>query len=222
MTAPIFDRWAQTYDRARRQLVPCLDDFYDAVIAQLPFDEQAPLHVLDLGAGTGLLSLFVAKQFPNAHLTLVDIADQMLEKARERFADEPQRFAFVCADYARIALPGPFDAVVSGLSIHHLEDEQKRALFRSVHDSLAPGGAFINADQVLGATPEIEQRYRATWLRQVRGRVDEADLAAALERMKDDKMATLEAQLAWLREAGFASVDCWYKSYNFAVFGGRV
>jgi tRNA (cmo5U34)-methyltransferase len=39
--------------------------------------------------------------------------------------------------------------------------------------------------------------------------------------MKEDKMATIADQLRWLEEAGFQSVDCWYKSYNFAVYGGR-
>jgi tRNA (cmo5U34)-methyltransferase len=39
--------------------------------------------------------------------------------------------------------------------------------------------------------------------------------------MKEDRMATLGSQLRWLEEAGFREVDCWYKSYNFAVFGGH-
>jgi len=81
---------------------------------------------------------------------------------------------------------------------------------------------FIDADQVCGSTPEIEARYRETWLRQVRAcGVSEGDLAAALERMKEDRMAPLQAHLLWLTEAGFQAVDCWYRSYNFAVFGGR-
>lgn len=51
--------------------------------------------------------------------------------------------------------------------------------------------------------------------------MSDGDLAAALERMKEDHMAPLQAHLLWLTEAGFQAVDCWYPSYNFAVFGGR-
>jgi hypothetical protein len=39
--------------------------------------------------------------------------------------------------------------------------------------------------------------------------------------MKEDKMSTLEEQEAWLEETGFRQVDCPYKNYGFAVYGGR-
>ncbi|MCP4689764.1 MAG: class I SAM-dependent methyltransferase, partial [Desulfobacterales bacterium] len=84
------------------------------------------------------------------------------------------------------------------------------------------GGIFINADQVLGATPEIEKRYQETWLKQIRENgVTDAELAAARERMKEDKMSTLHDQLLWLKEANFTNVNCWWKNYSFAVFSGR-
>jgi hypothetical protein len=42
--------------------------------------------------------------------------------------------------------------------------------------------------------------------------------------MEHDLPATLDDQLAWLREADFVHVDCFYKNLMFAVFavfGGR-
>jgi tRNA (cmo5U34)-methyltransferase len=51
--------------------------------------------------------------------------------------------------------------------------------------------------------------------------VGEEDLAAALVRMREDKPSTLEEQKAWLKEVGFRQVDCPYKNYSFAVYGGR-
>lgn len=33
-------------------------------------------------------------------------------------------------------------------------------------------------------------------------------------------MAPLDAQLAWLRDAGFSKVDCWFKSSSFVVYSG--
>jgi tRNA (cmo5U34)-methyltransferase len=39
--------------------------------------------------------------------------------------------------------------------------------------------------------------------------------------MKYDRMAPLNTQLRWLEEAGFQDVDCWYKNFSFAVFGGH-
>jgi len=119
-------------------------------------------------------------------------------------------------------IPGVFDVVVSALSIHHLANDLKEMLFARVFDLLPGGGMFINADQVLGATPEIESLYRETWLKQVMALgISGAELAAAQERMKEDKMAPLDLQLNWLQMAGFGLVNCWYKNFSFAVFSGQ-
>ena len=218
----LFDRAAQDYDRARRQLVPCFDELYGTVLGLLPFERRAGVRILDLGAGTGLLSALVAEALPNAWITLVDFSEAMLKKARLRFASEPARFDFEVMDYAKEPLVGEYDAVISALSIHHLDDGEKRRLFRKVREILPEGGVFVNADQVLGTTPEIEGRYHEWWLHEAReAGVSEYDLAASLERIEQDKNATLKSQLAWLEEAGFEEVDCPYKNHRFAVYGGR-
>lgn len=213
-----FDEAAQTYDRARRQLIPCFDDFYGTALALIPPQPQANFRVLDLGAGTGLLSFLVARKFPLARITLLDISPEMLGKARERFAGLEERLEFVAGDYAD-GFAGQFDVVISALSIHHLTDPQKIRLFKNIYEALPDGGIFINADQILGPTSPIEQVYHETWLRQIQNLgVSDADLNAALERMKADKMAPLDSQLDWLQQAGFSPVHCWYQHYRFAVF----
>jgi tRNA (cmo5U34)-methyltransferase len=55
----------------------------------------------------------------------------------------------------------------------------------------------------------------------LRAGVGEGDLSAALTRMKEDRMSTLEEQRAWLEEAGFREVGCWYKDCSFAVYGSN-
>jgi tRNA (cmo5U34)-methyltransferase len=57
----LFGGAARDYDRARRQLVLGFDRFYGAVLESVPFAEEREIKVLDLGAGTGLLSAMVAK-----------------------------------------------------------------------------------------------------------------------------------------------------------------
>ena len=218
----LFDGAAAGYDRARRQLVPPFDDFYGAAVGAIPYEREDDIRVLDLGAGTGLLSALVAHVFPRARITLTDASPRMLHVARRRFTDEPERFELRAVDYAKVPLPGgEYDAVVSALSIHHLDGAEKRELFRKIYSALSNGGVFVNADQVQGETPEAESLYRETWLRQVRERgVREDDLTAALVRMREDEMSTLDEQRAWLISGGFQGVSCWYKDYGFAVYGG--
>ena len=108
------------------------------------------------------------------------------------------------------------------LSVHHLEDPEKKRLFSRVFDRFNLGGLFINADQVLGRTRAIDEIYRETWLQQVRtAGITEAELAQGLERMKEDRLAPLESQLAWMDQAGFTEVNLWYKYYNFVGWSGR-
>jgi tRNA (cmo5U34)-methyltransferase len=220
-----FGTAAWDYDRSRRQLVPGFDEFYGALLESVPFAEEREIEVLDLGAGTGLLSAMVAERFPRSRVTLVDLSVEMLRVARRRLAREPGRFEYRTTDYARKPLPsrdGGYDLIVSALSIHHLLHGDKRELFGKVRRSLVAGGYFVNADQVAGDTPEEERRFGDWWLARVRkAGVPQQDLDAARLRMRADKNATLKAQLAWLREAGFEGVDCRYRDHRFVVYGGK-
>jgi tRNA (cmo5U34)-methyltransferase len=213
-----FDRDAVDYDAGRRRLIPCFTDFYALAVALLP---PGRLRVLDLGAGTGLLSEGVLQTRPGSRMTLMDVAPAMLEIARQRLAGREGEVDIQVADYITVDLGEGYDAVVSALSIHHLEDPEKRRLFGRIFAALKPGGIFVNADQIAGPTTSLRALYHQRWLDAVRhAGTSEQELALAFDRMKHDRFATLDDQTAWLKEAGFIDVDCFYRQFSFAVFGG--
>ena len=221
-----FDGAAPGYDRGCLRSMPDPDGFYGAVVEGLPFGRDEELRVLDLGAGTGLLSAKVAEKFPAANITLLDFSAEMLRVARRRFEGHPGRFEFRVMDYAREPLPeGPrgFDLVVSALSLHHLTHGDKRATFEKVHASLRSGGRFVNADQVTGETPEAGRHHHEhrRHLAPDAGLSGEGPTAAHHPHVETVERATLEEQMAWLREAGFEEVGCYYRNDRFAVYGGR-
>ncbi len=219
--AAAFSAVARDYDAQRRQLVPCFDVFYGAALAALPFPHNAAFDLLDLGAGTGLLAAMVSATWPRARLTLVDVSADMLDQARTRFAGRDD-VAFIAADYGRVPLPGRFDAIVSALSIHHLDDTGKRALYARILAALRPGGVFVNAEQVRGVTEAEEARYEDEWRAEARALgATEPALAAAIGRMKFDLTTPLADQMQWLRAAGFAEVRSPFADRRFAVYAGR-
>ncbi|MEU1843452.1 class I SAM-dependent methyltransferase [Micromonospora sediminicola] len=223
-----FDAVAGTYDQARRRLVPCFDAFYGTAVEVAAPPLRAALvagrtpEVLDLGAGTGLLSLLLAAAVPGVRLTLVDGAPAMLAVATGHLAARGVPHRTVHADLGDPLPAGRYDAVVSALAVHHLEDDGKRALYRRAADALAPGGVFVNAEQVAGPTPALDRRYDEVWTARITERgSDAAEIAAARQRMRHDRPATVAEQCRWLAEAGLVDVDCFFKEWRFAVFGGH-
>lgn len=221
-----FDQASAEYDQLRRKFIPCYDDFYGVALSLLPrpraCGDERPIPMLELGAGTGLLSAMVLEAIPCAHLTLVDLAPQMLQQAHQRLAGQEARLAFLEADYLRSDLGGPYQVVFSALSIHHLEDQDKRTLFAKINALLAPGGVFVNADHVLGSSQAVQEFHHSLWLRQVhQAGITPQQMAQARQRMAFDRLAPLQDQLTWLRQAGFIDVDSHFRHYGFAVFAGR-
>lgn len=216
-----FDRVASRYDAQRKWIIPQLDEYYAAAVwaAECPGSSPA---ILDIGAGTGLLSALLIEKFPDASLTLVDLSDKMLDVARERFAGREQ-VRYLTGDYSDLALGGLYDIVASALSIHHLPDEGKRNLYRKIFSALRPGGIFVNADQAAGESAWLDTRFREYWDRFVaESPFDRAELDAAMQRRDTlDKNARLSDQLAWLKESGFSDVDVVYRDRFFAVMVGR-
>ena len=218
----VFDKYSAEYDGARRRLIPCFDDLYKTALNTIPFAKEEKIKVLDLGAGTGLLSEMIASGYPYAELTLMDISGKMLAIAKTRLKRFPNPIDYREEDYGQEQISDRYDLIISSLSIHHLAAEDKKKLFANCFAALTLGGIFINADQVLGEDAAIEKIYRANWLEEVvKNGVSEEELAAAFERMKEDKMSTLSYQLSALAEVGFSDTTCCYENYSFVVFSGR-
>jgi tRNA (cmo5U34)-methyltransferase len=215
-----FNAVAADYEAPRRRLIPPFDAFYGTAVEALTMLGRPPARVLDLGAGTGMLAARVAAAYPEAELVLVDGAPAMLEQARATLGARAQLHV---ADLANPLPDGPFDAVVSALAIHHLDDGDKRALFARVRQALPPGGVFVNAEQVAGPTPCFDARYRAWHEAASRaGGATAEEWAAAEDRMRHDRCSDVESQLRWLREAGFDAADCLFKDHRFAVLVARL
>src|SRR5262249_35049148 len=128
----------------------------------------------------------------------------------------------ICVQLLTAPLPaGPFEAVISALAIHHLSNEEKRALYARIISLLVPGGVFINAEQIAGRSQRLQQLYENVHLDGARERgSSETEIQGAIQRMSCDQCATVTEQIRWLEQLGFEDVDCFYRSFRFAVFGG--
>ena len=216
-----FDAGADQYDLQRRMVIPCFNDFYQTTIDLIPFSSSDSFRVLDLGAGTGLLTASIISVFPNVTATLIDLSEKMLEKAQERFSSN-KKVNFLVWDYSHSPFPEEYQVIASAMSIHHLSNDEKKLLYQRVFDALKCDGIFINADLVKGETDKTEQIYHDMWMNWIHeAGLSEHELSEIIERMQYDKPSSLSDQLQWLKEIGFQDVDCYYKYFNFAVYSGR-
>jgi tRNA (cmo5U34)-methyltransferase len=217
-----FDTSVAYYDDWMKAALPNYDDLFSTALALLPFKTEAALEVLDLGTGTGLFSSHVLGKYPHANFVLVDLAEKMLGVARQRFGDNFDQFQYVLGDYRNLEGEAEYDLVISSLSIHHLKDAEKQALFGHIYTILRMGGIFINVDQIRGETQFLRELYWNHWLEQVRasGFSEERIQESIDRRTTYDKEALLAEQLAWLKSSGFQNVDCVYKNFFVGVFLG--
>jgi tRNA (cmo5U34)-methyltransferase len=148
--------------------------------------------VLELGTGTGETALRILADHPGARWTGIDSSEAMLARARERLPGADLHVARLEDPLP----PGPFDLVVSVLTVHHLDGDGKRDLFTRV--------AQVSHDFVLGDVVVPERP---------------GDAAIEIDGVYDTPSSVAE-QLTWLREAGFES-QATYVRPDLAVFRCR-
>jgi ubiquinone/menaquinone biosynthesis C-methylase UbiE len=135
-TSTLFDRWAETYDRPTFQNAT-YRPLHDAVLSRLA--DSTATNVLDVGCGTGQLTLRLADHFPNAAITGVDYSIGMLNEALTRVGPNAN---LLRADGQRLPFAaGSMDVVVCTESFHWYTD-QERAI-RGFFEVLRPGGRLL-------------------------------------------------------------------------------
>jgi tRNA (cmo5U34)-methyltransferase len=114
----------ETYEEMIRAEVPRFDELQQRAIDAIPF---APARLLELGFGTAVTTQRLLDRFPETRITGIDASPEMVFKARE-LGWEDLRLGRM-----EDPLPdGPWDLVIGVLSIHHLDANGKRELFRRV------------------------------------------------------------------------------------------
>jgi tRNA (cmo5U34)-methyltransferase len=207
---------ADAYDVAIRRFIPYYDDMLATGVEMLAALVPPDARILDLGGGTGALSAAVLDGLPEVRVTLLDVDGAMLAEARRRLARFGERVTFREASFFD-PLPEA-DAVTASLALHHIHDlDAKTDMYRAIHDALAPGGVFVNLDAAIAADPRLNALAFRRWAAGMAEHgIGEAEARGHFAAWADeDRYFSLEEELAALRRAGFAEVDCpWRRGAN--------
>jgi SAM-dependent methyltransferase len=138
------DRMNEDAERARR-FTRMLNELHQPLADELAdrLDLAGVDHLMDLGGGSGVVSLALLRRYPRLSATVVDIAN-VGTAGREIAAENPlgDRITYRAADFLRDELPSGFDMVLEcDVNVYNVP------LFRRVRDSLHPGGRFVIVDQ---------------------------------------------------------------------------
>jgi len=172
-----FKKRADDYDETVYRL-RYVDEMAKAIRRSVSLDRT--MHLMDFGAGTGLLTERIAPYVGS--ITAVDISDSMIGKLRQKISDLPCRLTLLRRDLCDGPLPDlRVDGIISTMTLHHIGDVP--ALFRRLGTLLRPGGfvAFCDIDREDGSFHTIDTGVKHLGF-------DREEIAN------------------WLRDAGFAQV----------------
>ncbi|HOI39370.1 MAG TPA: methyltransferase domain-containing protein [Methanobacterium sp.] len=217
-----FEEEAEVFDELIMTLIPSYEYMVDSMVLALPFHQKERINILDLGCGTGNISLKLKERFPNARITCVDMAENMIKMAKYKLASYND-VEFIIADVRDLDFEDDFDAVVSSLALHHLQHPEKKPFYHRIKRFLKRGGVFYNADNILGSSPHLNQLYMDKWIEfMLKSHTqEEIDSVWLPKHREEDFPSPLMDHVHWLEEVGFEKVDVVWKSYMFGVYGGK-
>jgi tRNA (cmo5U34)-methyltransferase len=180
--------------------------------------------LLDVGCGAGNYALKLLEALPDLDVTLIDLSQPMLERARQRLAGKTQGvLRAMQEDIRNLELGvGQFDIIVAAAVLHHLRsDEEWKAVYSKLWRALGPGGALWVSDLVEHAIPEMQElmwEQYGEYLAALKGPEYRDHVYAYVTR--EDTPRSLLFQIDVMRAVGFEKVEILHKRNCFAVFGG--
>ncbi len=215
-----FGSMAESYDSLIHRAVPRYDEMIARLLEYAPHDAR---DVLELGCGTGNLSLRLVASLPGAALTLVDGSEEMIDLVRSRIGESisssTRRVAYHVARFEELDFPPQsFDLIVSSISLHHVAD--KASLYARLRSVMRAGGRFCFADQIRG---EPEANHRVNWERWLDfcrepGHCTPEEIDSLLEHAAaHDYYTTLADHFTLMSDAGFSELDCVWRNWMWGI-----
>lgn len=174
--------------------------------------------IIDIGCSNGLS----AESFINhcyANFELLDISEPMLDVCRKKYENK-QNVKVLFHDLRNGLHKNNADLILSVLTIQFTPIEHRQKIVKSVYDSLKHGGCFLFVEKVLGVNDRIDSLLVNEYYslkKQAGYSLEQIELKRkSLEGVLVPITDTWNKEL--LKDAGFKSVDCFWRCLNFAGY----
>ncbi|MCG9515737.1 methyltransferase domain-containing protein [Acinetobacter pittii] len=206
------------YDQHIRKLIPGYEMIHLQVDAILQSMLPPNAHILIVGCGTGYELEYLLKRHPNWKFTAVDPSLTMLQKAQKQveLLGKSSQVTFVHGETSALPLENCFDAALSILVAHFIEDEIKPVFFKDIYDRLKEKAVLLTYDLMTCVNPQQLQALRYLCLAQG---LTEEQCQKMLERMDQDFFSlTTEGYIKLLEKAGFERVQSYTQILTYQGF----
>ena len=215
------ENWAQ-YDQKIRKVIPFYDEGFQIMIDIVRGIRLVPQSVLDIGIGTGNLSLALLKTLNCIKLTGIDIVSDYVKMAGHKLSNFKDQIDLHCLDVNEYSFDKKHDLVISSFVFHHITDDDKRAMYQKIYHALNPGGMFINYDFVGSGSSlfyKVFDDIRMDYMRK-NGISEEIIQIDYIDHRNFEIPMSYHEQRELLSSIGFKEVECFWKYINLAIFGG--
>jgi tRNA (cmo5U34)-methyltransferase len=207
------------YASLMQRLIPFYDAQRNLMLRLIQLGRDAPMRLLDLGCGPGLMAARVFAEFPHAQLTLFDLTQEMMDACRSRLGST-NRVIYRVGDFRTDDFGNGYDVVLASLSLHHARLSERPMLASRLYRCLAPGGRLIAAEIIVDESATIRQQQYELWRRFMDERGEDGD-SWYQKHVAKDHPVEISGWTKTLEDAGFASAGCFWRCLNFAIIAAN-
>lgn len=208
-----FNKVADGYDEHMRKVIIDYEEYYNRLTSPIKETDE-PIKIINLGCGTGPELEHIFKKCPNAQVVCVDVAENMLNILKDKYACKEKQITLIADSYENVKVEdNTFDYVICAMCLHHYDKKRKNNIFNRFKSMLKEDGLYIEGDFVV--TPEEEEKYYEEYQQLI---ITNPEVITGNYHI--DVPATVYTETTYLINVGFKQVDVLYKEGNKAIFIG--
>lgn len=236
-----WQNWLQRYDKMQEKYIAKRNERFDLITKLIKTVCPNPRLIIDLGCGSGSLTIKLLEKFVSAKICAVDFDPAILLLAKQRLKNFRNRIQLVQADITKMnwgKLIGA-DAVVSSTALHWLKSQDLEMVYVQIYKTLRNSGIFLNADHAGSYVNSIQKYWefnRKQMLQQAQSADDWDDFwQQFISELGDDtKIERQKALGQWegsevgmplqwhfekLQQCGFTNIDCFWRCDCDTIYG---
>ena len=201
------------YDKQIKRTLPFFEEIYQQIVDIVKVLNLQSLQWLDVGCGTGKMAGIALNNFDIKKMVCVDLAQEMLQKARILHKDK--KVEFLQCDVRKLPYQQMFDIVTAVQVNHYFKIQERMEAVKKCYAALKEKGIYISFENFAPDSEDGKQLYLERWKQfQIANGKGVEEAASHISRYGRDYFpVTISETIQLLKDCGFRMVEILWVSY---------